>query len=96
MLKNSKELIDSAKEALKLEMQNSIKKRKQPSFLDMFYQGYGVGLLDMKKHMAEKSYQVFCRFCPHQCDDYPHDDCELLKEFKQAMDGISLLCYPEN
>ena len=33
----------------------------------------------------EKACHTFCRFCHHQCEGHPHDDCQLLIEYKQAI-----------
>lgn len=39
-----------------------------------------------KKEMIEKSCRTYCRFCPHQCESYPHDDCQIQIEFRKAME----------
>lgn len=34
----------------------------------------------------DKACFTYCRFCPHQCENYPHKDCSLQIEFRKALE----------
>lgn len=34
----------------------------------------------------DKACLTYCRFCPHQCENYPHEDCSLQIEFRKALE----------
>lgn len=36
--------------------------------------------------LIEKACKTYCRFCPHQCENYPHDDCQIQIELKNALE----------
>lgn len=38
-----------------------------------------------KQELIDKACKTFCRFCPHQCEGYPHDDCQVQIEFRKAL-----------
>lgn len=40
----------------------------------------------LKEKLIDKACKTFCHFCPHQCENYPHSDCEVLIEYKQKME----------
>ena len=39
-----------------------------------------------QKKCIKNACKTFCRFCPHQCEGYPHSDCQVLNEYKKAME----------
>lgn len=48
MIKNSTELIAQAKECVRRELERCIERGKQPSFYEVFYEGYATGFNDAK------------------------------------------------
>lgn len=40
----------------------------------------------LKEKLINKACKTFCDFCPHQCEGFPHDDCEVLIEYKKKME----------
>lgn len=36
------------------------------------------------ERLINKACSVYCRFCPNQCENYPHSDCEILVEYREA------------
>lgn len=48
MIKNSTELIECARDALARELKRCIERRNQPSYMKMYYEGYGQGVNDAR------------------------------------------------
>lgn len=48
MIKNSTELIEYARDVLRRELERCIYRRNQPSFMKMYYEGYGQGVNDAR------------------------------------------------
>lgn len=44
-------------------------------------------LSDCVEYMITKACHTFCKFCPHQCEGYPHNDCQVLIEYRKVMKG---------
>lgn len=40
-----------------------------------------------KKMLIDKACKTYCKFCPIQCDNHPHDDCTILIEYKTKLKG---------
>lgn len=54
---------------------------------DAYLDGFSDGAISQRKIDIDKACKVFCWFCIHQCTDYPHEDCQVLIELKEAMEN---------
>lgn len=43
------------------------------------------GAVVQQEILIKNACHTFCRFCPHQCEGHPHDDCQVLIEYQQAI-----------
>lgn len=70
-------------------LKSFFKSLEELSFYDIS-DAYTKGATDQaeitKQEMLDKACKTYCRFCPHQCESYPHDDCQIQIEFRKAME----------
>lgn len=53
---------------------------------DYVKKAYIHGATEQREIDHENAVRTYCRFCSHQCENYPHEDCQVLIEYRQALE----------